>query len=116
MLAAALDLPDPVHSPRTAYAGLRYVDFPPGFGPGGVRPGIAAARAVPGVIRVQLEIPSGATVRRAPTGGLHHAYVLATAPTAGSLARTLDRAAGLLGQGVPGRRTRQLRQPETGFA
>lgn len=116
VLAAALDLPDPEHSPRTAYAGLRYVDFPPGRGPGGVRPGIAAARAVPGVIRVQLEIPSGATVRRAPTGGLHHAYVLATAPTAGSLARTLDRAAGLLGQGVPGRWTRQLRQPETGFA
>lgn len=111
-LAAGLGLPEPVRSPRTAYAGLRYVDFPPGLGPGAVRPGIAAARAVPGVVRVQLEIPPGATVRRAPTGGLHHAYVLATAPTAGALARTLDRAAGLM---RPVDRDRRIRQPE-GFA
>lgn len=115
-LAAALGLPDPVRTPRAAYAGVRYVDFPPGRRPDGFRRGIAAARAVPGVVRFQLEIPPGATVRSAPTGGLHHAYLLATAPTAGSLARTLDRAAALLGQGVPQRRIRQLRQPETGFA
>ncbi|MFG2986049.1 ATP-grasp domain-containing protein [Streptomyces sp. NPDC048258] len=101
-LAAGLGLPDPVHSPRAAYAGLRYVDFPPGHRLDGVRPGIAAARAVPGVVRVQLEIPPGATVRRAPTGALHHAYVLATAATAGSLARTLDRAGALLGQSEAG--------------
>ncbi|MEU9146444.1 ATP-grasp domain-containing protein [Streptomyces sp. NPDC048349] len=107
-LAAGLGLPDPVRSPRATYAGLRYVDFPPGTGPRGVRPGIAAARAVPGVLRVQLEIPPGATVHRAPTGGLHHAYVLATAPTAGALARTLDRAAGLMRPAD--RRTGRLRQ------
>ncbi|MGR4883144.1 ATP-grasp domain-containing protein [Streptomyces sp. LARHCF249] len=120
-LAAGLGLPalgappavaGGVRSPRAAYAGLRYVDFPPGLGPGGVRQGVTAARAVPGVVRVQLEIPVGATVLRAPTGGLHHAYVLATAPTAGALARTLDRAAGLM---RPLDRDRRIRQPE-GFA
>lgn len=109
-LAAALGLPEPAHSPRAAYAGLRYVDFPPGRGPDAVRPGIAAARAVPGVVRVQLEIPPGATVRHAPTGGRHHAYVLATAPTAGGLARILDRAAALMRPA-----DRRIRQPE-GFA
>ncbi|MFE9929990.1 ATP-grasp domain-containing protein [Streptomyces sp. NPDC005533] len=113
-LAAGLGLPGParVPRPRTAHAGLRYVDFPPGR-LDGVRPALAAARAVPGVARVQLEIPPGALVRRAPTGARHHAYVLATAPTAGSLARTLDRAAALLVQGAPG----GLRQPQPeGFA
>ncbi|WP_327415943.1 ATP-grasp domain-containing protein [Streptomyces sp. NBC_01233] len=110
-LAAGLGLPEPVRAPRprTAHAGLRYVDFPPGR-LGGLRAALAAARAVPGVARVQLEIPPGALVRRAPTGALHHAYVLATAPTADSLARTLDRAAGLLGAA-----DRRIRQPE-GFA
>ncbi|MFD3802095.1 ATP-grasp domain-containing protein [Streptomyces sp. NPDC058619] len=112
-LASGLRLPDPPRSPRAACAGLRYVDFPPGRRLDGVRPGIAAARAVPGVVRVQLEIPPGATVRRAPTGALHHAYVLATAATPGSLARTLDRATGLLGQAPPARR---IPQPEGGLA
>lgn len=100
-LAAGLGLPEPVRRPRTAYAGLRYVDFPPGRRLDGVRPAVAAARAVPGVVRVQLEVPPGSTVRSAPTGALHHAYVLATAPTPGSLTRTLDRATGLLGQARP---------------
>ncbi|MFD3700549.1 ATP-grasp domain-containing protein [Streptomyces sp. NPDC058646] len=112
-LAAGLGLPAPERIPRAAHAGLRYVDFPPGRRLDGVRPRLAAARAVPGVVRVQLAVPPDATVRSAPTGGLHHAYVLATGPTPGSLAGTLDRAAGLLGQGPAGRRTRQ---PETGFA
>ncbi|MFD3329478.1 ATP-grasp domain-containing protein [Streptomyces sp. NPDC058701] len=112
-LASGLRLPDPARSPRAACAGLRYVDFPPGRRLDGVRPGIAAARAVPGVVRVQLEIPAGATVRRAPTGALHHAYVLATAATPGSLARTLDRATGLLGQAPP---ARLIPQPEGGLA
>lgn len=95
--AAGLGLPAPARSPRAAYAGLRYVDFPPGRRVDGFRPGLAAARAVPGVVRVQLEIPSGATVRRPPTGALHHAYVLATAARADAVARVLDRAAGLMG-------------------
>ncbi|MFD3759031.1 ATP-grasp domain-containing protein [Streptomyces sp. NPDC058622] len=112
-LASGLGLPDPERSPRAACAGLRYVDFPPGRRLDGVRPGIAAARAVPGVVRVQLEIPPGATVRRAPTGARHHAYVLATAATPGSLARVLDRATGLLGQVPPARR---IPQPEGGLA
>ncbi|MCY0944058.1 ATP-grasp domain-containing protein [Streptomyces antarcticus] len=112
-LASGLGLPDPERSPRAACAGLRYVDFPPGRRLDGVRPGIAAARAVPGVVRVQLEIPPGATVRRAPTGARHHAYVLATAATPGSLARVLDRATGLLGQAPPARR---IPQPEGGLA
>ncbi|MFD9411495.1 ATP-grasp domain-containing protein [Streptomyces sp. NPDC059989] len=103
-LAAGLGLPDPVRSPRAAYAGLRYVDFPPGRRVDGFRPGLAAARAVPGVVRVQLEIPPGATVRRPPTGARHHAYVLATAAGADAVARVLDRAAGLMSQ------------PEAGFA
>ena len=106
--------PDPaLSSPGAAHAGLRYVDFPPGVRPDAVRPGFSAARAVPGVVRVQLQIPPDATVRRPATGGRHHAYVLATAPTAGSLTRVLDRAAALLGRGAPERRSRQ---PETGFA
>ncbi|MEU9108447.1 ATP-grasp domain-containing protein [Streptomyces xanthophaeus] len=112
-LAAGLDLPAPARVPRAAHAGLRYVDFPPGRRLEGVRPGLAAARAVPGVVRVQLQVPLDATVSRAPSGALHHAYVLATGPTPGSLARTLDRAAGLLSQDPAGRRSRQ---PETGFA
>ncbi|MFD3777390.1 ATP-grasp domain-containing protein [Streptomyces sp. NPDC058612] len=112
-LASGLGLPDPERSPRAACAGLRYVDFPPGRRLDGLRPGIAAARAVPGVVRVQLEIPPGATVRRAPTGARHHAYVLATAATPGSLARVLDRATGLLGQVPPARR---IPQPEGGLA
>ncbi|MFD3548052.1 ATP-grasp domain-containing protein [Streptomyces sp. NPDC058655] len=112
-LAAGLGLPDPVRSPRAAHAGLRYVDFPAGRRLDGVHPGIAAARAVPGVVRVQLEIPPGATVRRAPTGALHHAYVLATARTPAALAGTLDRATGLLGQAPPARR---IPQPKGGPA
>ncbi|MFD4867919.1 ATP-grasp domain-containing protein [Streptomyces sp. NPDC058412] len=110
-LATGLGLPEPVRAPRprTAHAGLRYVDFPPGR-LDGVRAALAAARAVPGVARVQLEIPPGALVRRAPTGARHHAYVLATAPTADALARTLDRAAGLLRAA-----DRRVRQPD-GFA
>ncbi|MFE3286103.1 hypothetical protein ACFXJJ_23760, partial [Streptomyces sp. NPDC059233] len=79
--------------------------------------GLAAARCVPGVVRVQLEIPPGAVVRRAPTGALHHAYVLATGPTADGLARTLDRAVTLLGQGPSqGPPTRRTRQPDAGLA
>ncbi|MEV7522972.1 hypothetical protein [Streptomyces sp. NPDC091371] len=112
-LAAGLGLPDPVRSPRATHAGLRYVDFPPGPFPGGNRQGLCAARAVAGVVRVQVEVPPGAVVRRAPTGALHHAYVLATAPTADGLARTLDRAVTLLGERPPVRRTRQ---PDAGFA
>ncbi|MEU9082157.1 ATP-grasp domain-containing protein [Streptomyces sp. NPDC048357] len=110
-LATGLGLPEPVRvtRPRTAHAGLRYVDFPPGR-LDGVRAALAAARAVPGVARVQLEIPPGALVRRAPTGARHHAYVLAAAPTADSLARALDRAAGLLRAA-----DRRVRQPD-GFA
>lgn len=95
-LAAGLGLPDVARGPRAACAGLRYVDFPPGSHVDRVRPALAAARTVPGVVRVQLEIPPDALVRRAPTGALHHAYVLATAPTAATLTRTLDRAAVLL--------------------
>ncbi|WP_411105756.1 ATP-grasp domain-containing protein [Streptomyces sp. cmx-4-9] len=110
-LAAGLGLPAPQRVPRAAHAALRYVDFPPGRRLDGIRPGLAAARSVPGVVRVQLDVPMGGTVRCAPTGALHHAYVLATAPTAGSLARTLDRAAGLLAQSP-----RRTRQPETGLA
>ncbi|MBT2480918.1 ATP-grasp domain-containing protein [Streptomyces sp. ISL-94] len=110
-LAAGLGLPDPVRSPRAAtHAGLRYVDFPPGVRVDGIRPGLTAARSVPGVVRVQLEIPLDATVRRAPTGGLHHAYVLATAPTAGALAHRLERAAGLLGRPDPSARA-GIRRP-----
>lgn len=76
---------------------------------------------MPGVVRVQLEIPPGAVVRRAPTGALHHAYVLATAPTPGGLARVLDRAVTLLGQNPPQGRPqnppqRRTRQPDAGFA
>ncbi|WP_073912536.1 ATP-grasp domain-containing protein [Streptomyces sp. CB00455] len=112
-LAAGLGLPGPARHPRTAHAGLRYVDFPPGCRLDGVHPGLAAARAVPGVVRVQLQIPPGATVRRAPTGALHHAYVLAAAATPGSLSRALDRAAGLLHQARPARR---IPQPEGGLA
>ncbi|MFI5666900.1 ATP-grasp domain-containing protein [Streptomyces sp. NPDC051704] len=100
-LAAGLGLPEPVRHPRAAHAGLRYVDFPPGTRVGRAGSGAAAARAVPGVFRVGLEVPQGATVREAPTGSLHHAHILATAATAGSLARVLDRAAALLG-GRPG--------------
>ncbi|THA36009.1 ATP-grasp domain-containing protein [Streptomyces sp. A1547] len=100
-LAAGLGLPDPVRHPRAAHAGLRYVDFPPGSRIEHLRPGLAAARAVPGVAGVRLGLPPGATVRRAPTGSLHHAHVLATAPTAGSLTRVLDRAVALLGQPGP---------------
>ncbi|MFE6834609.1 hypothetical protein ACFVFI_07155 [Streptomyces sp. NPDC057705] len=67
-LAAGLGLPEPVRvpRPRTARAGLRSVDFPPGRR-GGVRAALAAARAVPGAARVQLEIPPGA---RGSPGGL----------------------------------------------
>ncbi|WP_329314372.1 ATP-grasp domain-containing protein [Streptomyces sp. NBC_01278] len=100
-LAAGLGLPDPVHHLRTAHAGLRYVDFPPGTRIERAHRGPAAARAVPGVVRVRLEVPPGATVRRAPTGSLHHAHVLATAPTALSLTRALDRAAALRGRAGP---------------
>ncbi|MFE2164726.1 ATP-grasp domain-containing protein [Streptomyces sp. NPDC059447] len=116
-LASGLGLPAPVRSPRAGHAGLRYVDFPPGPLSGGVRPALAAARCVPGVVRVQLEIPPGAVVRRAPTGALHHAYVLATGPTAHGLARALDRAVALLGQGrSQGPPTRRTRQPDAGLA
>ncbi|MFD5933387.1 ATP-grasp domain-containing protein [Streptomyces sp. NPDC060333] len=96
-LAAGLGLPDPPRRPRAAHAGLRYVDFPPGRRTDGAGPGVAAARAVPGVVRVHLDVPRGAVVRRPPTGARHHAYVLAAAPTAGSLDAALDRATGLLG-------------------
>ncbi|MFJ4780310.1 ATP-grasp domain-containing protein [Streptomyces sp. NPDC088762] len=95
-LASGLGLPDPVSSPRATHAGLRYVDFPPGLRVDGIRPGLTAARSVPGVVRVQLEIPPGATVRQAPTGALHHAYVLAAAPTACALEHRLERAVVLL--------------------
>ncbi|MBT2407489.1 hypothetical protein J7I97_12720 [Streptomyces sp. ISL-87] len=50
------------------------------------------------MVRVQLAVPRGGTVRRAPTGARHHAYILATAPTAGGAARILDEAVTLLGQ------------------
>ncbi|MFE5537406.1 ATP-grasp domain-containing protein [Streptomyces sp. NPDC056492] len=100
-VAAGLGLPDPVLHPRAAHAGLRYVDFPPGTPVARARPGLAAARAVPGVFRVGLQVPPGATVHGPPTGSLHHAHVLATAPTADSLGRALDRAAALL-DGRPG--------------
>ncbi|MER5733440.1 ATP-grasp domain-containing protein [Streptomyces sp. NPDC002138] len=78
-LAAGLDLPPPPLHPRAAHAGLRYVDFPPAP----ARPtALAAARAVPGVVRVQLSHP--------------HPYILATAPTAKALTTTLTRATSLL--------------------
>ncbi|MFF5805266.1 ATP-grasp domain-containing protein [Streptomyces sp. NPDC012746] len=97
-LAAGLGLPARLRRPHATYAALRYVDFPPGTRVERTGPALAAARAVPGVVRVRLAVPPGATVRRAPTGSLHHAHVLATAPTAHSLTRVLDRAAALLGQ------------------
>ncbi|MFK0196587.1 ATP-grasp domain-containing protein [Streptomyces lavendulae] len=106
-LIAGLGLPAPVRKPpATAHAGLRYVDFPPGGGPAGAADALAAARALPGVVRVQLQVPPDATVRRAPTGALHHAYVLATGPTRPALTRSLDRAATLLHAPAPARRSR----------
>ncbi|MGW1640055.1 ATP-grasp domain-containing protein [Streptomyces lavendulae] len=106
-LTAGLGLPAPVRKPpATAHAGLRYVDFPPGGGPAGAADALAAARALPGVVRVQLQVPPDATVRRAPTGALHHAYVLATGPTRPALTRSLDRAATLLHTPAPARRGR----------
>ncbi|MFD8981541.1 ATP-grasp domain-containing protein [Streptomyces sp. NPDC059564] len=100
--AAALGLPAPVRKPPvTAHAGLRYVDFPPGCRLDGLAVALAAARALPGVARVQLEVPPDATVRHAPTGALHHAYVLATGPTRHALARSLDRATALLRAPAP---------------
>ncbi|MFD3556168.1 acetyl-CoA carboxylase biotin carboxylase subunit family protein [Streptomyces goshikiensis] len=95
-LAAGLGLPGPLRRPHAAHAALRYVDFPPGLRVDGLGPALAAARSLPGVIRVGLRIPAGATVRRAPTGALHHAHVLAAAPTAAALARTLDLSLALL--------------------
>ncbi|MFE2245421.1 ATP-grasp domain-containing protein [Streptomyces lavendulae] len=106
-LTAGLGLPAPVRKPpATAHAGLRYVDFPPGGGPAGAADALAAARALPGVVRVQLQVPPDATVGRAPTGALHHAYVLATGPTRPALTRSLDRAATLLHAPAPARRSR----------
>ncbi|MEV8534945.1 ATP-grasp domain-containing protein [Streptomyces sp. NPDC051211] len=96
-VAAGLGLPGPAPSPRTpAHAGLRYVDFPPGHRLAGSRAGLAAARAVPGVLRIGLAVPPNATVRRPPTGTLHHAYVLAAAPTPADLDHALARAVSLL--------------------
>ncbi|MFB0629890.1 ATP-grasp domain-containing protein [Streptomyces sp. AB3(2024)] len=101
-LTAGLGLPTPVRKPpATAHAGLRYVDFPPGSGPAGAADALAAARALPGVVRVQLQVPPDATVRRAPTGALRHAYVLATGPTRPALTRSLDRATTLLHTPAP---------------
>ncbi|MEU8459478.1 ATP-grasp domain-containing protein [Streptomyces sp. NPDC029003] len=96
-VAAALGLPGPVRRPPVAaHAGLRYVDFPPGCRLDGLTGALAAARAVPGVVRVPLAVPADATVQHAPSGSLHHAYVLATGPTRHALARSLDRATALL--------------------
>ncbi|OKI42468.1 hypothetical protein A6A28_23270 [Streptomyces sp. CB03578] len=102
-LAAGLGLPGPLRRPHAAHAALRYVDFRPGLRVDGLGPALAAARSLPGVMRVGLRIPAGATVRRAPTGALHHAHILAAAPTAAALARTLDLSAALLAPpGPPG--------------
>ncbi|MFE3761974.1 ATP-grasp domain-containing protein [Streptomyces sp. NPDC059104] len=101
-LTAGLGLPAPVRKPpATAHAGLRYVDFPPGSGPADAADVLAAARALPGVVRVRLQVPPDATVHRAPTGTLHHAYVLATGPTRPALTRSLDRATTLLHTPAP---------------
>ncbi|MET9695877.1 ATP-grasp domain-containing protein [Streptomyces sp. NPDC006529] len=78
-VAAALALPPPPLHPRAAHAGVRYVDVPPAP----PRPtALAAARAVPGVIRIHLSTP--------------HPYILATAPTAQALTTTLTQATTLL--------------------
>ncbi|MFJ6936981.1 ATP-grasp domain-containing protein [Streptomyces sp. NPDC101132] len=93
-LAAGLGLPEPVRRPGAPHVGLRYLDFPPGHRIS--QRELTAARAVPGVVRVTLRIPVGATVRRPPSGSFHHAYVLAAARTAPALAATLAHAAALL--------------------
>ncbi|MFG2618300.1 ATP-grasp domain-containing protein [Streptomyces sp. NPDC048507] len=96
-VAAGLGLPEPVRRPPVAaHAALRYVDFPPGCRLDGLAGALAAARAVPGVVRARLTVPADATVHHAPCGSLHHAYVLATGPTRHALARSLDRATALL--------------------
>ncbi|MEV7416414.1 ATP-grasp domain-containing protein [Streptomyces sp. NPDC089919] len=97
-VAAGLGLPGPPGRPRAAHAGVRYLDFPAGPVP---LAGLAGIRALPGVVRVALRIPPGAVVRHPPTGGRHHAWVLATAPTAFELAATLSRATELLGPRLP---------------
>ncbi|MET9603711.1 ATP-grasp domain-containing protein [Streptomyces sp. NPDC006512] len=114
-LAAGLGLPDPVRRTRAAHAGLRYVDFPPGRSLAEAGPRLAAARAVPGVVRARLEVPQGVVVRAAPTGALHHAHLLATAPTAALLRSALDRAADLLTSG-PRARAPLPRRPDRGLA
>ncbi|MFJ9338183.1 acetyl-CoA carboxylase biotin carboxylase subunit family protein [Streptomyces sp. NPDC101733] len=115
-LAAGLGLPDPPRRPRATHAGLRYVDFPPGLRLAEAAPALARARALPGVVRVRLQVPPDATVRSAPTGTLHHAHLMATAPTAAALTRVLDGAAALLLQG-PGRAgPRAARQGDCGLA
>ncbi|MEU9030223.1 ATP-grasp domain-containing protein [Streptomyces sp. NPDC048383] len=119
-LAAGLGLPEPPRRPREAHAGLRYVDFPPGRRLAEAGPRLAAARAVPGVVRARLTVPPDMVVRTAPTGGHHHAHLLATAPTAALLRSTLDDAADLLTRDprdpAPGRPCRPPRQPDRGFA
>ncbi|MDX2389640.1 ATP-grasp domain-containing protein [Streptomyces sp. DK15] len=118
--AAGLGLPEPVRRPRAAHAGLRYVDFPPGRRLAEAGPRLAAARAVPGVVRARLTVPPDTVVRAAPTGGHHHAQLLATAATAALLRSTLDDAADLLARDprdpAPGRPCRPPRQPDRGFA
>ncbi|MDJ0382928.1 ATP-grasp domain-containing protein [Streptomyces sp. G-G2] len=76
-VAAGLGLPSPLRQPRAAHAALRYVGVTPP-----APTALAAARALPGVIRVQLSHP--------------HPYILATAPTAKALSTTLTQATTLL--------------------
>ncbi|MCB5168638.1 ATP-grasp domain-containing protein [Streptomyces bambusae] len=110
-LAAGLGLPAPVRPPRAAHAGLRFLDFPPG--PLDLSGSLPAARALPGVVRIRVDVPPGGTVRHAPTGSFHHGHVLATGRTAAAVAHSLDEAAALLAP-EPGGRPAQPPGPATG--
>ncbi|WP_424212134.1 ATP-grasp domain-containing protein [Streptomyces sp. BI20] len=98
VIAAALGLPAPLATPRTtAPAGLRYVDLPPGtHAPRALRAAVAAARAVPGVVRVRLpDTDPGRplTVHHPATGSRRHGWILATAPDRRALRACLGEAA-----------------------
>ncbi|MFE9255173.1 ATP-grasp domain-containing protein [Streptomyces sp. NPDC006879] len=93
-VASVLGLPEPLRSPRAPYAGLRYLDLPPGHA--GRVPRLSEVRSLPGVVSVRLSVPPGTTVRRLPSGSFHHGYVLAAAASETELNRALDQAVDLL--------------------
>ncbi|WP_183091462.1 ATP-grasp domain-containing protein [Streptomyces radicis] len=89
-IATVLGLPAPAPAPADRYVGMRFLRFPPGLLEG--VDGFAEARGLPGVTRLEIDVPLGSHVPETTSRVAGHGFVTAVADTSQELEAVLRKA------------------------